>query len=233
MRNILFISAFCVSIAVPFVHSITNEIMSNTSEKIFSTDNKYSSVLLAEVDAESDLYTPPKHIFNYSESLEIKKKLEADAQNNSKNALAVYWSLMKYYSGASTFVGGNKLGDALMYARYIYSLNQYLGCMAFEHVYTKANRLDLAKEWYINSLSVLLPEGMEWKVIRYNNNVYTGIQVKGNFNNWKLQNMYEEQGNVFVRKIMVPKCEVCKYEVFIDYKNNKEPTSIQSTTRIY
>ncbi|MBN8838132.1 MAG: hypothetical protein J0I09_12790 [Sphingobacteriia bacterium] len=192
----------------------------------------YAKMTLAEVDAYADGYIPPHQVYNFYQTQEIKSKLDADSKDMSKNMLGIYWAMVRYYAGASTFIGGNPT-QALIYANYIYAMNKYLGCLAHEYVYNRLNKKDAAKNWYLQSLSVIPQEGMGWEVIQYNNNVHNDIQVRGNFNNWKPQYMYEEKGRTYLRKVMVAKCATCRYEVLIDYKDNKLPTSQEATNRIY
>lgn len=193
----------------------------------------YAKMSLAEVDTYADMYVPPHQVFNYYQTREMKSRLDAEINDlANKNVLGLYWAMVRFYAGASSFVGGNS-AKALIYAGYIYSLNKYLGCLAYEYTYNRINQPETARHWYEQSLTTPLQNGMEWEIIKYNNIVNNDIQVKGNFNNWKLQNLYEEKGNVYLRKIMIPKCETCNYELIIDYKNSKAPTSIEGSEKFY
>lgn len=185
-------------------------------------DHAESSVAtFAEVDAEADYYASTKRLYSFKESNELLKKLNLELKNNTDN-ISLNWALMRFYASAPNFVGGNS-AVALQYAGYIYSLNEYLGCLAFEYVYTKRKNYDDAEHWYRQSLSVTLPPGMYWEEIVYNKTPHLFIKITGNFNNWKTQNMYAGYGGIYKRKVMVPKCETCVYKVFVDY-NMKNPS---------
>ena len=50
----------------------------------------------------------------------------------------------------------------------------------------------------------------------YGNNGLIQNCSAGNFNNWKIQNMYEEGAGYFKRKVMVPVCEGCQYKLIVN-----------------
>ena len=196
--------------------------------KNFRTENYFST--FAEVDAAADQYASTKNIFGFQEENDLRKSLLKNLEADSHN-IALNWALMRYYAAAPNFVGGST-SVALQYAGYVYSLNQYLGCLAFEYVYTKRKELEDAEFWYKQSLITQLPKDMYWEEIIYSKTSHTGIKVTGNFNNWKVQNMYSAIGGTYKRRVMVPKCETCIYKVIVDY-SLKDPTKQQLSNHIY
>ena len=195
----------------------------------FDNNNNYdfSNATMAQVDAEADLYTPPNKVYTYDEAIKLRKHLD-NLVNTNKKSIGLYWAMLRYYSGAADFVGGTS-GSAFLYANYIYSLNPYIGCLAYEFAYSKLKDLTKAHEWYDRSLSISLPNSMIWEEIKYNNTVQSSIKVTGNFNNWKLQNMYETKGGTYNRKIMMPKCENCEYKILVDYRTIHPPSSTRES----
>ncbi|MDE3143231.1 MAG: hypothetical protein KGL19_03690 [Bacteroidota bacterium] len=189
-----------------------------------------SLTTFAEVDAAADYYASTKRLYNFKESNDLLGKLHLQLKNNTDN-IALNWALMRFYASAPNFVGGNS-AIALQYAGYIYSLNEYLGCLAFEYVYTKRKNFDDAEHWYRQSLSVALPKDMYWEEIVYNKTPHLGIKITGNFNNWTTQNMYSGYGGIYKRKVMVSKCETCIYKVIVDY-NVKNPSKEVIATNSY
>ncbi|MBA4198705.1 MAG: hypothetical protein C0459_14245 [Chitinophaga sp.] len=189
--------------------------------------NVFYNMTMAEVDAEADLYTPPNKVYTYDEARSLRNSLENLVHSNKKS-LGLYWALLRYYSGAADFVGGTA-GSALQYASYIYSLNPYIGCLAYEFAYTKLKDLNKAYDWYQRSLSIALPTNMIWQEIKYNNVVITGIKVTGNFNNWKTQNMYQIKDGTYSRKVLMPKCETCDYKILVDYRTTHNPSALRQS----
>ncbi len=185
----------------------------------------------AEVDAAADQFASTKKIFSFQEETQLRKSLEKQLESNSHN-IALNWALMRFYASAPNFAGGST-SLAIQYAGYIYSLNQYLGCLAFEYVYNKRKELDHAESWYRQSLAVPLPKDMYWEEIIYDKTPHQIIKVTGNFNNWKTQNMYMgSRGTTYKRRIMVPKCETCIYKVIVDY-TLREPSKKQLINETY
>ena len=131
------------------------------------------------------------------------------------NSIVLNWSLVRFYASAPNFVGGN-LPSALQHAAYIYTLNRYLGCLAYEYAYTKSNMKDKAEKWYRNSLMCPLSPGMFWQEIHYNKVPQISLKIIGDFNNWKGQSMYENQYGSYYRRVMTPKCDNCNYKLVVD-----------------
>lgn len=185
----------------------------------------------AEVDVAADQYASTKKIFSFQEEIQLRKTLEKQIEADSHN-IALTWALMRFYASAPNFAGGST-SLAIQYAGYVYSLNQYLGCLAFEYVYNKRKELDHAESWYRQSLAVPLPKDMYWEEIVYDKTPHQIIKVTGNFNNWKTQNMYMGyRGTTYRRRIMVPKCETCIYKVIVDY-TMREPSKQQLINETY
>jgi len=192
-----------------------------TSSGIEKNNPESNIITYAEADEAADEYASTKHIYTYQEAIELRKKLIAELIYNSKS-VPLNWALMRFYASAPNFVGGSTTA-ALQYAGYIYSISPYLGCLAFEYVYTKRKNLETAESWYKNSLTIPLPNDMYWDEIVYTQTPHIGIKVTGNFNNWKSQNMYSGTGGVFKRKVMIHKCDNCIYKVIVDY-NQRSPS---------
>jgi len=191
----------------------------------------YTLNTFAEVDAAADQYASTKKIFNFQEETQLRKILEKELASDSHN-IALTWALMRFYASAPNFAGGSTT-LAIQYAGYVYSLNQYLGCLAFEYVYTKRKETEHAESWYRQSLAAPLPKDMYWEEIVYDKTPHQIIKVTGNFNNWKTQNMYMgARGTTYSRRIMVPKCETCIYKVIVDY-TLREPSKKQLITETY
>ena len=195
----------------------------------FNYDNTpdFLNVNMAQVDAEADLYIPPNTVYTADEAKSLRSRLENLVKSNKKS-IGLYWALLRYYSGAPDFIGGTA-GSAIQYANYIYSMNPYIGCLAYEFAFTKLKDLNKAYDWYQRSLSIALPNSMIWEEIKYNNTVFTGIKVSGNFNNWKLQNMYETKDGTYSRKVLMPKCETCVYKILVDYRTTHSPNSLRQS----
>ena len=180
---------------------------------------------LASIDASADIYAPSKHVYNYKEAVALRKDLFKQIESNPKS-LPLYWALMRFYAAAPNFVGGNPI-IALQYAGYISSQDEYIGCMAYEYVYTRVKDFASAENWYRKSLMILPPKDMHWEEITYRNSVQFGVKITGNFNNWKMQNMYENNAGIYSRKVLIPKCETCIYKLVIDYKDISNPTKTE------
>ncbi len=209
---------------VSFEH-ITNSFTSLISTNSFEDINGNDELTLSSIDAASEAYMPSNKIFTFNEANKMRsglfKQLEANPQS-----IPINWALMRYYLTAPSFVGGNNY-EAMQYAGYIYGLNHYLGCIAYETVYTYMRDWDKAEEWYKNSLDVNLPKTMYWQEITYSRNKIASVKVVGNFNNWKMQNMYEKTAGFYTRKVMVPICEGCQYKLIVDNFNIQNPTKTE------
>jgi hypothetical protein len=99
--------------------------------------------------------------------------------------------------------------------------------MAYEYVFNRIKDFASAERWYRKSLMVLPSKDMHWEEITYNNNVQFGVTVTGNFNNWKVQKMYENSAGIYSRKVLIPKCENCVYKLLVDYKDVLNPTKTE------
>ena len=205
--------------ALDNVANLTNTPFSiENVNKVNNSDDVYS---LATVDATVDEMMPANHVYTYNEAIELRKTIGQSLESNPKS-IPLNWALVRYYACAPSFVGGN-VSTALQYAGYVFTLDRYLGCLAYEYVYSRNNDPQKAEEWYKRSLIYPLSKNMVWQEITYNNTAQYGIKVFGNFNNWKLQNMYETLYGSYVRKVMTPKCENCQYKLIVDNKNISNP----------
>lgn len=165
------------------------------------------------VDAQTELLVPANKIYHRSEALELKKNLEQMHLANP-NDIAVNMALVRYHSCAPNFAGGYK-GVALQHAAAIYRQNAYIGCMAYEYIYSINDDFKHAEEWYKLSLNCQITDGMEWREVTYNKVVTFGIGVKGSFSNGKVQPLYQNMYGTFKRKIMMPKCGTDKCEMIL------------------
>lgn len=161
-------------------------------------------ISFAAVDAQTEALIPGNKIYHRAEALELKKRLE-DMYVANPNDLTVNLALVKYHACAPNFAGGFK-GVAMQHAATIYRQNAYVGCLAYEYIYSIANDFKHAEEWYKLSLACQLMEGMEWREVTYARPVTFGIGVKGNFSNGKIQPLYQNLYGTFKRKIMMTKC---------------------------
>ena len=177
---------------------------------------------LTSIDAAVDELIPTTHVYTFNEARDLRNSLEHDLQT-SPNSIVINWALIRYYACAPSLVGGSK-ALAIQHAAYIYSINTYLGSLAYEYVYTKANDKVSAENWYKQSLISSLPQNMLWQDIKYNKTVQSKIKIAGNFNNWKTQNMYENAYGTYSRRVMTPKCEGCQYKVIVDDKKTDIPS---------
>lgn len=181
-------------------------------------------VTLADIDVVADTYAPLNQIYSSKEIINLRKNLIFQLKANPRD-LAIYWALLKNYANTPDFNGGNGV-IALQFAGYIFSINEYIGCLAYEYAYNKRKQPEEAEEWYDRSLNITPPKNMHWEEIKYSNTVHFGIKVMGNFNNWKLQNMYETLSGSYCRKVMVPRCSHCVYKCVVDYKKITNPSKI-------
>ena len=194
-----------------------SSIANNYNEKDVSQNYSFQSL-----DAAVDELIPLNHVYTFNEAVDLKKSLEQDLKTNP-SSLVLNWALIRFYACAPNLVGGCK-ASALQHAAYIYTLDSYIGSLAYEYVYTKANQPTSAENWYKQSLISALPKNMLWQDIKYNKTVQTSLKIVGNFNNWKTQNMYENSYGTYSRRVMTPKCEGCQYKVIVDNKRNDIPT---------
>ncbi len=162
------------------------------------------NISFANVDAQTELLVPGNKIYHRAEALELKKKLE-ELHAANPDDISVNFALVKYHACAPNFAGGFK-GSALQHAASIYRQNAYVGCLAYEYIYTIHSDFVNAERWYKLSLACQLLEGMEWREVSYAKAVTFGIGVKGNFSNGKIQPLYENLYGTHKRKIMMTKC---------------------------
>ena len=226
----LFMRIYLITILLPlfvlFSSHTDNESAFNFHKGILEYKADESiMVTLAEVDAASDIYIPKNKLYTYKEAIDLRNNLTRLLINNP-NSLPINWALMRYYTLAPNFEGGN-YGSALEYAGYMYSINTYIGCMAYEYIYTQKKELEAAHDWYARSLTIAIPQTMHWEEIHYNKPTSRTIEVTGNFNNWKLQNMYETGGGDFHRKVLMNKCDNCVFKLILGSRNIEDPTGRQ------
>ena len=200
----------------------------NVSESTISTTinndgAQYST--LPSIDAAVDELIPLNHIYTFNEAVDLRKSLENDLKNNP-NSLVVNWALIRFYSCAPSFVGGCK-SSAIQHAAYVYTMDTYLGCIAYEYIYTKSNQKENAENWYKQSLISALPKNMLWQDIKYNKTVQRSLKIVGNFNNWKTQNMYENNYGTYSRRVMTSRCDGCQYKVIVDDVNKDVPSKTE------
>lgn len=162
------------------------------------------NISFAVLDAQAELLIPGSKIYHRQEALELRKKLE-DMYLANPNDLAVNLALVKYHACAPNFAGGFK-GVAFQHAATIYRQSAYVGCLAYEYIYSVNNDYVHAEQWYKLSLACQIQDGMEWREVTYSRPVTFGIGVKGNFSNGRIQALYQNMYGTFKRKIMMTKC---------------------------
>jgi len=227
--NLLFIVPFLLIGGIRYSNlSHTDYEVKSVSESNISTTNindgaQYST--LPSIDAAVDELIPLNHIYTFNEAVDIRKSLENDLKSNP-NSLVVNWALIRFYACAPSLVGGSQ-GSAIQHAAYIYTIDKYLGCLAYEYIYTKANQKVYAENWYKESLISPLPKNMLWQDIKYNKTVQSSLKIVGNFNNWKTQSMYENNYGTYQRRVMTTKCDGCQYKVIVDYHNKDVPSKTE------
>lgn len=171
---------------------------------------------LADLDRMADTYFPACNVYNLTEVNKIRSVLERQVKLFPKN-LVLHWALLKSYTNQPDFNSGN-MNIALKYANYIFSINEYIGCIATEYVYNRSYQIEKAEEWYRRSLDRNLPANMDWQEIKYAGLVFANAKVAGNFNNWKLQNLYRSGDGTYSRRVMVAARSKCIYKCIIDFK---------------
>lgn len=226
--NLLFIVPALLAGGIQTVNLLNSELPKNevVSTSVYVADfNEKDGNLntsLQGIDAAVDELIPLNHIYTFNEAIDLRKSLEHDLQNNP-NSLVLNWALIRFYSCAPSLVGGSK-ASAIQHAAYIYTIDSYLGCLAYEYVYTKSNQKESAENWYKQSLISALPKNMLWQDIKYNKTVQRSLKIVGNFNNWKTQLMYENNYGTYSRRVMTPRCEGCQYKVIVDDVNKDVPS---------
>jgi hypothetical protein len=165
------------------------------------------------VDAEVDLLLPSNKVYSRYEALQLRKDL-LDKLKANPRSLALNMALVRFFACAPNFSGGSPAA-ALNYASNIYSVNRYVGCLAYEYIYDRSNNYKKAEDWYKYSTICYLQPGMEWREVKYFKNAPFGAVVTGSFNNGKTQPLYENYYGTLARKIMIPKCATgdCGFKV--------------------
>ncbi len=182
--------------------------ISGTSRTLIST--------FAQVDAESEKYFPINtHYFLYEARAKLAE-LEQLHSNNPTN-LAIKFALVKFHTGISQFAGGF-LGNALHYAASIFNVNPYIGSLVYEYIFFKNYDFKNSERWYRLSLTFIPTEGMEWREVKFNNQVPYGAYVSGDFSNGKKLPLYFNTSGNYTRTILVPKCvNNCSYKIETNY----------------
>lgn len=170
----------------------------------------------ASVDAETEAYIPSNKVYNRYDALALRDELQKQHLANP-TSLAINLALVKFHANAPNFSGGFK-GSALQYAANIYRLNSYIGCLAYEYIYTKNYDFKNAERWYKNSLISRLVEGSEWREVKYKEIAPFGVGVVGAFSNGRVQPLYQNIWGSYTRKIMIPKCTGdCYFTIVPDF----------------
>jgi hypothetical protein len=219
MKWIFQTMVLCSAVAIsPIVSTkeITAEAEFKTPTPLPGDDGINANYSIANIDVEAEQYIPYNKVYTKNEAITLRNNLTSLLAANPKSQ-ALNWALVKYYSSAPNYVGGNK-SMALKYAANLYSLNYYAGCLAYEHVYNRNFEFKNAELWYKKSLISQLPNGMQWKEFKYTNNAPFGVGVKGSFTNYKVKPLYESYYGSYVRKVMMPICNNnCEGEIVVDF----------------
>ncbi len=216
MKRVLLIS-LCLFLLI----AESNHVFANTYTDPAKKGNNYFTDF-AEVDAASTTYLRRNYVYTYDEAISVRKKLEKLVQDDPES-LSIRWALMRYYVSASNFVGGCD-AKAIEQARYIYGTDNYIGCLAYEFVYNRQNKLDKAEYWYRKSLLAAQTrdkEDFEWKDITYNKSVQTDAKVVGAFNNNTSNQLYENNDATYSRRIAT-KTKVSGYKIIVDDRTTIE-----------
>jgi hypothetical protein len=208
-----------------FLVLISCFILNTTSNaKPYPPINKSFTVVnsnFTQADIESDNLISKGKIYARSDAFELRKNLEDQLQNNP-NSIPLSLALVKFHCAASATNGGF-MGSALRYATNIFKIDEYMGCLAFEYIYTKYGDIKNAEVWYKNSTRCHLPAGMEWRIVKINLNPPLGASVMGNFSNGKKWPMYQTIWSSYIRRIMVPKCAgECNFTVLSNFLNEEK-----------
>lgn len=190
-------------------------------DPIYGVTN-FTNATYAAVDAETEIYIPANKVYNRYDALALRYYLEKLHEANP-NSLAINLALVKFHANAPNFSGGY-MGSALQYAASIYRMNSYVGCLAYEYIYTKNYDFKNAERWYKNSLISRLNEGFEWREVKYTSIAPFGVGVTGSFSNGRIQPLYQNIWGSYTRKIMVPKCSGdCFFTIVPDFlKGSKQ-----------
>jgi hypothetical protein len=215
MKRVLLINTiFCLSL----LHTI-DTLAFNTSGPIKKSESKKSAQYfndLAEVDAASTVYLRRNYVYTFDEAISTKAKLEKQLAANPE-LLSIRWAILRYYISASNFVGGCD-AKAIEQARFIYGNDNYIGCLAYEFVYSRLKKFDKAEFWYRKSILAAQMrdnEDFEWKEIVYNKSVQSSIKVVGAFNNNTPNELYENNDATYSRRVAT-KVKSNSYKIIVD-----------------
>ncbi len=214
----LFLLLLTVSVSWKFTEPKNENYFGNNDDGETPLPKGYNVITttFADVDAQTEAYIPANKVYNRYDALALRSSLQQQQLADPYN-LAINMSLVKFHANAPNFSGGF-LGEALNYAANVYKMNSYIGCLAYEYIYTKRYDFITAEKWYKNSLINRLPDGMEWREVRYNNVAPYGVGVTGAFSNGRVHPMYVNVWGTYTRKIMVPKCVGdCYFTVITDF----------------
>ena len=200
--------------------------VSNCYTVKISTANKIDKQVynsdFADVSAASDVYLPHNYVYTYYEAVSTRKRLEK-LLLREPNSLGLRWALMRYYISASNFVGGCD-AKAIDQARSIFTKDNYIGCLAYEFVYTRLKKFDKAENWYKRSIIIASQRpDFEWKDVVYNKSAQTDVKVLGTFNNNDPNHLYENIDGTYSRKIATTaKNKGTNYKLVIDDRTTIE-----------
>ena len=173
-----------------------------TSKSVYANDKNTTFTDLADVDVASAQYLPRNYVYTMYEAISTRTKLEKMVIANPES-LSIRWALTRYYLSASNFIGGCS-AKALEQARFIWSTNNYIGCLAYEFVYNRLKNSQLAEAWYKRSVRAAQErdkEDFEWKDVAYNKSTQGDVKVIGSFNNYTPNQLYENNDATYSRKI--------------------------------
>lgn len=193
--------------------------LSNTKKTLAPLD-------FADVDVASNLYLRRNYVYTYYEAISTRTRLEKLLISEPKS-LGIRWALMRYYISASNFVGGCD-AKAIEQARNIYNIDNYIGCLAYEFVYTRLQKLDKAQIWYARSIVIAQQrDDFEWRDVNYSKTAQTDVKVYGSFNNNDPNHLYENNDGTYSRRIVSStKNKGNGYKLVVD-----DRTTVTSTDR--
>ncbi len=205
MKQLLFLSA-----TIFFIHSLATaqtkqfDVVKKNNASRYYKDLVVNPEDFAEVDAWAEQYIPRNTVYTYNEAVKTRAFLEEKVKQEP-NSIGLRWALLRFYVSASNFLGGSNV-KAMEQARQIYGESNYIGCLAFEYIYARMNKMDKAELWYKKSLYLArLQKEAEWKEYTYKKQVNESVKVSGAFNNWQKSNLYENNDGSYSRKVLVSK----------------------------
>ncbi len=220
MKQLIVLSFIFLSLCVAASPKDKGEKNKNVYTR-FSTPKSTGVIDLADVELASNKYLPKNYIYTYKEAITTKKKLE-DQLSTEPSSLGIRWALMRYYVSASNFVGGSS-AKAIEQARHIYEVDDYIGCMAFEFVYTRLHKFDKAEEWYRRSLIITQQRpNVDLMDITYNKTVLLNVKASGSFNSDEPNHLYEGNDGSYSRRVMMAKNKSTAYKLLVDYRTTVE-----------